>query len=303
MGAFVLVLADLLDFTHVVLFLLVQSVLSIVKAFNKAFAGRIVRLNFPGPLVLQRATSLGILGGLAGAGIAGLVPGEWCFVIVGVLYILSLVCAKGALSHSDDTGDTPAPTVRPHITRMMVLTLVFSVPSSALLPYLNTLAVPLADAFRSGSIASFLSVLTLVGSAGGILAGAVLGTGRIPLPAVLGAGLPLAALCAVALSIVTTPILAAVFFFACTFFGTMHVLSMQVLTNQAPPVESVASFTLLRNACAGLAKAGASVVAGLVVAAGGLSLAWNSAAIVLLLVGGLWVLLVRRREVLSCVSQ
>ncbi|WJZ01959.1 MFS transporter [Corynebacterium freiburgense] len=288
--------------------------MSIVKAFNKGYAGRIIRIHFPssdGSKILQRATSLGIFGGLAGAGTTGLVTDSlgitWCFTFSAALYILSLVFAKLSLSRSsnDLKPTTTSPKPNPHqgspkhLTRLMTLVLVFSVPSSAFLPYLNTLIVPLADSLQStanANSASLVSVLTLATSAAGIFAGAILGTDRLPLPITLNTALPLAAISSFGLAFITSPYTAITLIFFASLFGTAHVLTMQVLTNQAPPADQVASFTLLRNAFAGLSKAGASIIAGSIVATGDLSLAWHIASVILVAASTTWLLFVRSHD-------
>lgn len=317
--------ASLIAFVATVL--LVQSSLSIVKAFNKAFVGRVIRLKFPGvegARVLQKSTALGIVGGLVGAGCAGLlidvVGVVWCFALTCALYCLSLCFANVVLSHKGSrhrfgvhdriergvdrsAAERKIETSGGNLSRIMVIVLMFTVPSSAFLPYIDTMIAPLADLLVDGSTASYLSLLSVSVSVGGVVAGACLSFAAVPLVSILKWSLPLASASCFAFVFVRSPFIAPILLFLCAFFGTVNVLAMQVLTNQAPTPSRVGSFTLLRNAFAGLAKAGASLLAGVLISVSGVTLAWSAAACCLLLVGGCWFFGVRDDEVRDVLGQ
>ncbi|AUG78780.1 hypothetical protein CFP65_4013 [Kitasatospora sp. MMS16-BH015] len=274
-------------------FALVQCSLSVVKTLNKAYVGRFVRRHFArseAVRLVERATSLALVGGLVGGGISGLLldtsAADWCFTLAAVLYLVSLAAVwRVARTRPEGTAATPAPTAQlvagPTPTDVELedpagrlrLILLYSVPSSGALPFVSTLMVPLAQAVAPGS-GLFYSVLTVTSMCGGFLAGMALSSGRLSAAATLntalGTGGALVACFAafhwrpavVLLMLVATAVL------------TAHVMVMQVLTNQAPPEGRVGRFSVVRNAVAGSAKAGFSLLAGWLVDAGGLTTAW-----------------------------
>lgn len=325
-GSIALLLSETINASlsiYLIVVLLSQSILSITKAFNKAFAGRIIRLHFAdakGVDVLQKATALGVIGGLVGAGAAGLlidlIGVAFCFVLTCALYIGSVYFANHAVSkkntfnppqlddglkeqvdHEGAGSQLKVKTSGRHLSRIMRLVLIFTVPSSALLPYINTMIPPLADFLMDGSIGFYLSLLTVSASVGGAVAGMCLSVGTVSLVSILNWSLVLSGINCLAFVFIRSPLIAPVFLFLCAFFGTLNVLAMQVLTNQAPSPQRVGSFTLVRNAFAGLAKAGSSLLAGAIISVSGLMLAWSIVACCLLFVGGCWLFVVSDDEV------
>lgn len=293
----------------VVSFVVFQVSLSVVKMVNKAYVGRVVRDGFEprtASRVLQRATSLTLVGGMVGGGAVGvlldLVSPGWAFAAASVLYLASLyaISADAARAHpatevgSDDEGAETLPPAEPDgVRRSLALILLFSVPSSGALPFISTAMVPYANQVAQGS-GLFYSVLTVTVMCGGFVAGMALSTNRLTLSAslrwMLGAGGVLAAL----LPVVRWPPLVVGVVLVLAVALTAHVISMQVLTNQAPPPSEVGRFIVLRNSVAGTAKGVFSLLAGWIIDVAGLDVAWLSLAVVLLVFAGAWVVSGRR---------
>lgn len=318
LGAILLSIFELFNINthlHIILFLVVQSSLSVVKAFNKSYSSRIIRLFYSGKSgakIIQRANSFGILGGLIGAGLSGIIIDHldiiWCFTSATLLYIISLYAAKCSLrtaipKSNFKLGESKETLEATRFTysnsklenQILHIVLIFSIPSSSLLPYLNTLSVPLANLVSPNASASYLSLLTLAASGGGICAGLFLSTIHVPRKYILNYSLPLVIICSSILSIIDSSIVITLFIFLYSFLATAHVLTMQVLTNQLPSVEEVARFTLLRNAWAGMSKGIASIIAGVVISVGGISFGWVMIASFLTLVVFAWFLLVKNK--------
>ncbi|MBB2938607.1 putative MFS family arabinose efflux permease [Amycolatopsis bartoniae] len=253
-----------------------QVVLSVAKMVNKAALNRLVRDVFPpgtAKRVLEVSSSASLIGQVVGAGLAGVfLSANW--TAAGLL-VSALAYGTGALAltfglRRPAREEMPEPPVEVKTRAALpagiglVLVLVFSVPSSGALQFLNTLLVPLADDIAHGH-PSFYAVLNVVSVAGGFLAGLALSTRVITTEAVLRWGLPTVAVFAALLGFITQPWLVAVTAFVLSLVITCHVICMQVLTNQVPADSQVGQFAVLRNVVAALAKAVFSFAAGAVV--------------------------------------
>lgn len=302
-------------------FVAAQISLSIVKMLNKAYVGRFVRNTFDNDQakrVLERSASFGLVGGLVGGAAGGLLlevtSASWTFAGAAVLYLVSLAAVRlvllrtannpptvdpGATRDPDD-GDMPDSEGTPTAAnrdrrRFLWLILLFSIPSSGALPYISTLLVPYADAVAPGS-GVFYAVLTIAATTGGFVAGMALSTERLSMRHILAFGLIAGAVgCALLGAVTWAPLVVALVFAASTVITT-HVISMQVLTNQAPPRNEVGRFTVLRNCVAGLAKGLFSLAAGWVVDTGGTAVAWVALAVALVVFSIGWSVITRTRR-------
>lgn len=292
------------------MFAVVQCALSLVKMLNKAYVGRFVRERFAtrdAVRLLERATSLGLVGGLVGGGAAGLVldgaAADWCFGTAAALYLLSLVAVRIAaadphVAERDPAAAAvppPAPAQKAEVPgmvgrRALRMILVFSVPSSGALPFITTLTVPLAASVAPGS-GLFYSVLTITAMCGGFLAGVVLSGGKVSMASTLGGALAVGCPLVAGLALVDGRVGVVALMFLASMVLTAHVMAMQVLTNQAPAAGEVGRFTVLRNSVAGAAKGGFSLLAGWLTDIAGLGTAWLALAASLAVFAVTWWLL------------
>ncbi|WP_206506650.1 hypothetical protein [Streptomyces chrestomyceticus] len=297
-------------------FAAVQCSLSFVKTMNKAHAGRFIRQGYAASDAVrlrQRSTSLAQAGGAVGGGAAGVLLGVgavgWCFALTALLYLAGLMAVRRATPSSPRKAeDMPVaaapPTARetgPSATpsrkergksplagpRALRTILVYSFPSSGALPFLSTVAVPLAQTVSPGS-GDFYAVLSVAGMSGGFLAGTALAGGRLSSDLVLRTAFPAGAALAVAIAATRWPAAVVMLFLVLSAVITTHVMVMQVLTNQAPPEDQVGRFTVVRNAVAGVAKCAGALVAGWLVEALGLTATWFALAVVLGAAGFSW---------------
>ncbi|MFE2074480.1 MFS transporter [Streptomyces misionensis] len=298
-------------------FAAVQCSLSFVKTMNKAHAGRFIRQGYSASDAVrlrQRSTSLAQAGGAVGGGAAGVLLGfgavGWCFATTALLYLAGLLAVRRAASSPHEAEDTPVargagpaaatsgerrernPSAGSRVLRTI---LVYSFPSSGALPFMSTVAVPLAQSVSPGS-GDFYAVLSVAGMAGGFLAGTALSSGRLSSDLVLRTAFLGGAALAVGIAVTRWPAAVVVLFLVLSAVITTHVMVMQVLTNQAPPEDQVGRFTVVRNAVAGAAKCGAALVAGWLVEALGLTAAWLALALVLGAAGFSWWGVGRSRE-------
>jgi hypothetical protein len=173
--------------------------------------------------------------------------------------------------------------------------LLYSFPSSGALPFISTVAVPLAQSVAPGS-GDFYAVLSVAGMGGGFLAGTALTSKRLSSHLVLQAAFPAAAVLAATIALFRWPAAVVLLYLVLSAVLTTHVMVMQVLTNQAPPEDQVGRFTVVRNAVAGTAKCVAALVAGWLVEALGLTGAWIALAVLLGAAGVRWWSVGRTRE-------
>jgi hypothetical protein len=310
-------------------FAVVQCSLSFVKTMNKAHAGRFIRQGYPASEAIrlrQRSTSLGQVGGAVGGGAAGVLLGfgavGWCFATAALLYLAGLVAVRlatpstprdeekptaAAEPATKDTGQAAAPEMRKPMqspsdgSRVLRAILLYSFPSSGSLPFLSTVAVPLAQTVAPGS-GDFYAVLSVAAMSGGFLAGTALTSRRLSSGLVLRAAFPVAAALAAGTALTRWPAAVVVLFLVLNAVLTAHVMVMQVLTNQAPPEDQVGRFAVVRNAVAGTAKFTASLLAGWLVESLGLVGAWIALAVVLAAAGLRWRSLGRSREMETLVG-
>ncbi|MGK5628205.1 MFS transporter [Streptomyces sp. URMC 123] len=267
-----------------------QIVLSIAKMFNKAALNRLIRASFEAEAAksfLAMSQSASLIGQVFGAGLAGVALAQgW---VTASLFCAAAAYAASALSlargtrgvaarrrgeerrrgaerfgqraeHRERGADGPGPAPI-HWHYGLVAVLVFSVPSSGALQFLNTLLVPLADAVAPGR-PSYYALLNIVTVCGGFLAGILLSASAVSPRRVLAWALPATTLLALALAVFDSRLVVAVVGFALSLVVTCHVICMQVLTNQVPQEHEVGQFAVVRNVVASLAKAGYAFAAG-----------------------------------------
>jgi hypothetical protein len=292
-------------------FVIVQCSLSVIKMFNKASVSRLVRQRFPmsqAVPLLEKTTSLTVIGVMVGGGVSGVLldstTADVCFAIAALCYLLSLAAVRLVIRAPAPEPRDRAPEHQPgqeqdqpprgeqrhdaaESARGLRLVLVYSVPSSGALLFITTLLVPLAQAVapRSGV---FYSVLVVMVSCGGFLAGTLLSRGKIQPSWVLGSSLVVSGLLLACFSAVRWLPAVVLLMLVISVVLTAHAILMQVLTNQAPPEDKVGQFSMVRNAVAGSAKAGFSLAAGLLVDATGLGTTWLILAAVLTVFGIAW---------------
>nr|MCY0983569.1 hypothetical protein [Streptomyces tirandamycinicus] len=304
-------------------FAAVQCSLSFVKTMNKAHAARFIRQGYSASDAVrlrQRSTSLAQAGGAVGGGAAGVLLGigavGWCFATAALLYLAGLLAVRRAASSRHEAEDTPVTEAPPAArgtgpaaatsgedgegnpsagSRVLRTILVYSFLSSGALPFMSTVAVPLAHSVSPGS-GDFYAVLSVAGMGGGFLAGTALSSGRLSSDLVLRTALLGGAALAVGIAVTRWPAAVVMLFLVLSAVITTHVMVMQVLTIQAPPEEQVGRFTVVRNAVAGVAKCGAALVSGWLVEALGLTAAWLVLALVLGAAGFSWWGVGRSRE-------
>ncbi|MFC5660280.1 hypothetical protein [Streptomyces nogalater] len=304
-------------------FAVVQCSLSFVKTMNKAHAGRVIRQGYAASEAVrlrQRSTSLAQVGGAIGGGAAGVLLGVgavgWCFATAALLYLAGLLAVRHASPsrpHEEETTATAAAPVAQDIgragastgkkpvrnssagSRVLLTILLYSFPSSGALPFISTVAVPLAQTVSPGS-GDFYAVLSVAGMSGGFLAGTALAGGRLTSHLVLRAAFLVGAALTAGIAVTRWPAAVVLLFLVLSAVLTTHVMVMQVLTNQAPPEDQVGRFTVVRNAVAGVAKCVAALVAGWLVEGLGLTAAWLVLAVVLGAAGLSWWVVGRNRE-------
>ncbi|GHA84264.1 MFS transporter [Streptomyces thermodiastaticus] len=274
----------------------------------------------------------GAVGGGAAGVLLGIGAVGWCFATAALLYLAGLIAVRlatpSARREAQDTAapsETPRTSARPEKedtpaatpsaagnsgrqakpaapqrdasrgSRVLRTILLYSFPSSGALPFISTVAVPLAQSVAPGS-GDFYAVLSVAGMGGGFLAGTALTSKRLSSHLVLQAAFPAAAVLAATIALFRWPAAVVLLYLVLSAVLTTHVMVMQVLTNQAPPEDQVGRFTVVRNAVAGTAKCVAALVAGWLVEALGLTGAWIALAVLLGAAGVRWWSVGRTRE-------
>ncbi|MFF4183038.1 MFS transporter [Streptomyces sp. NPDC001691] len=274
-----------------------QVVLSIAKMFNKAALNRLIRGAFEreeAGRLLAVSQSASLTGQVFGAGLAGVALAQGWITAGLVCAALAYAASAGSLAlgtrgyadraePSPGTKESPADggertrgeraAVRIRWSPALIGVLVFSVPSSGALQFLNTVLVPLASAVAPEQ-PSYYALLNIVTIAGGFLAGVLLSTGAVSSRRVLGWALPVTVVLALSLALVDAAYLVAVVAFGLSLAVTCHVICMQVLTNQVPADHEVGQFAVVRNVVASLAKAAFSFAAGTLVGVYGVTAAF-----------------------------
>nr|AGZ93817.1 hypothetical protein [Streptomyces sp. WM6391] len=268
-----------------------QVVLSIAKMFNKAALNRLIRGAFEreeARRLLAVSQSASLTGQVFGAGLAGVALAQGWITAALICAALAYAASAGSLSlgtrgyadraeQQPSTGENPAGGGRAAVpirwSSALIGVLVFSVPSSGALQFLNTILVPLASTVAPEQ-PSYYALLNIVTIAGGFLAGVLLSTGAVSSRRVLGWALPVTVALSLALALVDAAYLVAVVAFGLSLAVTCHVICMQVLTNQVPADHEVGQFAVVRNVVASLAKAVFSFAAGTLVGVYGVAVAF-----------------------------
>lgn len=277
--------------TSVIMILASQALLSLVKLVNKAVVGRLLRTCLQpeaAKKTLQLSSSASLAGQVVGAGGAGLLLstglGPAGLLICGAFYAASAFVLRLAVRNDSararrknaEDEETPgtrrSPKVRSRLSPALVSVLLFSVPSSGSLQALTTLLPSLSEA-TAPSAPAFYAVMNVTSMAGGFVAGLVLSS-RLSTPLmVLRWAMPASAILLVCLNLLGAEFAVAFLAGVLTLVLTLHVIVMQVLTNQTPPAEEVGSFAMTRNVVASLSKALFALAAGAISSFAGLEAA------------------------------
>ncbi|WP_394938450.1 MFS transporter [Psychromicrobium sp. YIM B11713] len=294
-GLAIAVLLSLAPGFLVVGFCLSQAVMSVAKLANKSAMARSLRLLVGRDelaTVQGRMSSVTIVGGLVGSGLGGvglalLGPG-WCFVVASLLYVASVLLVNTARRYVPQTSVVqtagvvqmavtggaplaqeaqealPSGSSRLKVSDglpVLALVLIVSIPSSGALQFVTALLPSYADALVPKT-APFYSVLDIAAMVGGVLAGLVVGISPAMRRFIYRYALGISGVLCLVTAIVSWPIVAVGLVAIVSLSITVHVVSMQVATNQMAPEGSVGRYMALRNAGVGIAKTVFSLAAG-----------------------------------------
>lgn len=285
----------------VVAFCLAQAIMSVAKLANKSAVARTLRLLVTKQelaAVQGRMSSVSIVGGLVGSGLGGVglatVGSSWCFFAAAALYAGSVLLARMARRYySQPSGavltkivEVPS-TTRPRESAIrggssqdghrglpvLALVLLVSIPSSGGLQFMTALLPAYANFLVNGSTV-FYSALDITSMLGGVLAGVVVGISVVVRRVVYRYALGVSGLLCVLTAASSSPFWAVTLICLVSLSTTVHVVSMQVATNQAAPEGSVGRYMAVRNAGVGIAKAVFSLAAGWLAQSAGPKDAW-----------------------------
>lgn len=292
----------------IVVILASQILLGLVKLANKAVISRLLRGCLPkaaAKRTLQLSSSSNLAGQVVGAGAAGLLLnyglGPVGLLTCGVLYATSavvlgnavrnvpveLTAAQSAVAQSA-VKETKA---KVRISPALASVLIFSIPSSGALQAVTTLLPPLSEATAPGA-PGYYAIVNVITMAGGFGAGILLSTKIGNQKVILRWALPATAVVLALLNATRNEVAVAALTGLLTLIITMHVIVMQVLTNQTPAPDQVGSFAITRNVVASLAKAIFALAAGVISAVAGLDAAVWAVAVTCVVFALIW----QRRE-------
>ena len=265
-----------------------QCTLSIVKLMNKVYLNREIRNSYSPPIasrILSSYTAASMVGSLLGGASAGLLltmaSPPWCAGLAAVFYFVNHQVIKRVLTDpartcselSDDPQDQNVPSSSSTIRSTFVTVLIFSIPSSGALPYFSTLLPSLSEALAKNP-AGMYSILSIVSTLGGFLAGLSVARFNNAYYIALRFALPLSAASIIPLSLSDNPYLNIPFCLITSFTLTTHIIAMQISANQMSPQATVGKMVVFRNTVAGLSKAIFSLAAGYICDSLGLPKAW-----------------------------
>ncbi|MGC0865006.1 MFS transporter [Pantoea agglomerans] len=268
----ILVNSEGLGLLTLIIFYFTQAVLSVVKMFNKTSQNRIIRQTFAKAdaiRALQLASS-----GMQAAQVLGAAIGGWaistgyymhalmltCFIYFLNIYVSSLF-ERGGKNNKDAKAIRPVNSAATEKTSLsflfgrksFLLPLIFTVPSSGALQFLNTSLPSLSSLYsNSENIYPLLNITLQVAV---IFSGIVAALNLLSLKSSLSLSLLISGI-SVLLMYFTAGHLYALYFFLFTtcLFISWHMISIKVLTNQMPDINHIGKFTMVRNSVASCVK-------------------------------------------------
>lgn len=256
----------------------VQVILSLAKLSNQSSIGLLIRSAFSGKRgaqMMQISSSNLLIAQSIGAGVAGfLLSVDFIYIgqiIASFLFLLSYFSIKFFEKENLNfscSRNTKSGNVESALQAMFILnhkdlqTLVlFSICSSGTLQYINSILAPLAAKIVENE-PFYFSLLDILCTVGGFLAGVFLSTKRVKTSFVLSYSFAIIALFSVFLSLFEEPIIVAILIFFLSLTTTSHVICMQVKTNQVPSKKYVAKYAVIRSASVSIAKTVFALIAG-----------------------------------------
>ncbi|WP_370425447.1 MFS transporter (plasmid) [Pantoea vagans] len=278
---FILLLNAGFGTTTLSIFYLAQAILSVVKMFNKTSQNRIIRTAFSRKdaiKALQLASS-----GMQAAQVFGAAIGGWAISTGYYMHALMLTCCIYLLNiyistlfesvHPDNKDEkvifqidsvTKKNQSFTYLFRKkdFLLPLVFTVPSSGALQFLNTSLPSLSSLY--GNSEHFYPLLNLTLQIAVIISGIAATFNMLSLKTSLRFFLCISGITLILLGLLSGSHFAAyTFLFLTSFFISWHMISIKVLTNQMPDIAHVGKFTMMRNSIASFVKIFFSLSSGL----------------------------------------
>ncbi|MCW7547477.1 MFS transporter [Photorhabdus sp. APURE] len=259
----------------------VQSILSLVKMFNKTSVNRIVRDNFTpedGSKMLQISASNIQISQTLGAALGGvfltLDAGNTGLFIAGFFYAASTIATGFFTSFTSSVIPTTVHADKKqkklldkaylvHVFSRQELRkiLLFSIPSSGTFQFINTSLPPLADTLTESG-ANFYASLNISCMIAGFISGLLLSRKIVGEKFILNHALLISAIIIVLMAGTENKYLVAALLFCTTLFITCHIICIQVKCNQVPEKQDVGKFIMLRTSIASLSKITFSLSAG-----------------------------------------
>lgn len=250
------------------IFYLAQAVLSVVKMFNKSSQNRIIRTAFSNSdaiKALQLASS-----GMQAAQVFGAAIGGWAIstgyymqalMLTCCIYLLNIYISTLFEKGHPDNKDAEVIVQIHSVTKKnesftylfrskdFLLPLIFTVPSSGALQFLNTSLPSLSSLY--GNSEQIYPVLNMTLQCAVIISGIAAALNMLSLKSSLRFSLCISGICLILMCLSTRNYYAVYFFlFLTSFFVSWHMISIKVLTNQMPDIEHIGKFTMMRNSVA-----------------------------------------------------
>ncbi|MEX0447221.1 MFS transporter [Xenorhabdus sp. SGI246] len=313
LSAFCLSLFFLFSATQPTLLMLavvtVQSILSLVKMFNKTSVNRIVRDNFTpedGSKMLQISASNIQISQTSGTALGGLFLtldiGNSGLFIAGLFYVASTIAIGFFTYFTLSTIPTTVHTDKKqkqllnktylvHVLNQQELRkiLLFSIPSSGAFQFINTSLPPLADTFTKSG-ANFYATLNISCMIAGFISGLLLSRRIVSEKFILNHALLVSAIIILLMIGTDNKYLVSMLLFGATLFITCHIICIQVKCNQAPEKQDVGKFTMLRTSISSLSKITFSLGAGVLLSLLSLKTTYYLMVFILLLFSLQWYL-------------
>lgn len=268
----ILVRSEGLGLLTLSIFYFTQAILSVVKMFNKTSQNRIIRQTFAKAdaiRALQLASS-----GMQAAQVLGAAIGGWaistgyymhalmltCFIYFLNIYVSSLF-ERGGKNAKEAKSIRPVNSAATDQTSVsfifgsknFLLPLIFTVPSSGALQFLNTSLPSLSSLYsNSGNIYPLLNLTLQVAV---IFSGIAATLNLLSLKSSLSFSLLISGISILFICVSTGHQYALYFFlFTTCCFVSWHMISIKVLTNQMPDINHIGKFTMIRNSIASWVK-------------------------------------------------
>ncbi|MDC9604103.1 MFS transporter [Xenorhabdus griffiniae] len=290
----------------------IQSILSLVKMFNKTSVNRIVRDNFTpedGSKMLQISASNIQISQTSGAALGGLFltldAGNSGLFISGFFYAASTMATVFFTSFTLSMIPTTVHTDKKqkqlldksylaHVFNRQELRtiLLFSIPSSGAFQFINTSLPSLANTLTEleGSFYASLNISCMIA---GFISGLLLSRKIVGEKLILNNALLVSAIIIIFMVETENKYLVTALLFLATLFITFHIICIQVKCNQMPEKQDVGKFIMLRTSIASLSKITFSLGAGALLSLFSLKTTYYLMASVLLLFSLQWYLFQR----------